>query len=118
MSDCIFCKIAAGQIPSNKVYEDNDIVAFHDINPIAATHLLLVPKEHIESLAHTSARHVGLLGKMLLLAPQLAAEQGLDNGFRTAINTGKGGGQEVMHLHLHVFGGGKTGKMAEVLAKL
>ena len=118
MSDCIFCKIAAGEIPAKKVYEDNDIVAFHDINPIAATHFLLVPKEHIESLAHTGPRHVGLLGKMMLLAPQLAAEQGLGNGFRTAINTGKGGGQEVMHLHIHVFGGGKTGKMAEVMAKL
>lgn len=118
MSDCIFCKIAAGDIPAKKIYEDDDLIAFHDINPIAAVHFLIVPKQHIESLTHTHTRHLGILGKTLLLAPQLAAEQGLKTGFRTAINTGKGGGQEVMHLHVHVFGGGKTGKMADVLAKL
>ena len=118
MSNCIFCKIAAGEIPAKKIYEDDDLIAFHNINPIAAVHFLIVPKQHIESLAHTHPRDLGILGKMLLLAPKLAAEQGLESGFRTAINTGKGGGQEVMHLHVHVFGGGKAGKMADALAKL
>lgn len=104
MSDCIFCKIAAGEIPSNKVYEDDDVVAFHDIRPIAPVHFMIVPKQHVDSLAQCQAQHQSLLGKILLLAPKLAAEQGLAGGFKTAINTGKNGGQEVMHLHVHVFG--------------
>ena len=106
MSDCIFCKIVAGQLPSNKVYEDEDILAFHDIHPVAPVHFLLIPKRHVESLAHCDDEHAPLLGKMLALAPKLAKEQGLDSGFRTMINTGHGGGQEVFHLHVHVFGGG------------
>lgn len=105
MSDCIFCKLVAGVIPSQKIYEDDDVIAFHDIRPIAPVHFLIVPKEHFESLADAQPRHQALLGKMLLLAPTLAAEQGL-KGFRTMINTGAEGGQEVFHLHVHVFGGG------------
>ena len=108
MSDCIFCKIVSGVIPSKKLYEDDEVIAFHDIHPIAPVHFLLVPKLHVASLADCQAEHAGLLGRMLLLAPKLALEQGLDAGFRTMINTGKGGGQEVFHLHLHVFGGGTT----------
>ncbi|GHD79323.1 histidine triad nucleotide-binding protein [Vogesella fluminis] len=104
MSDCIFCKIAAGDIPANKVYEDDDVVAFHDIKPAGDVHFLLVPKRHVESLAHCGADDAVMLGKLLLLVPKLAAEQGLERGFKTAINTGRGGGQEVFHLHVHVYG--------------
>lgn len=103
-SDCIFCKIVAGSIPSSKIYEDEDVVVFNDIHPLAPVHFLIVPKSHIESLATCDATHQSLLGKMLLLAPNLAREQGL-TGFRTMINTGREGGQEVFHLHVHVFGG-------------
>ena len=106
MSDCIFCKIVAGDIPSRKVYEDEEVYAFHDIRPIAPVHFMLIPKLHVASLADCSDAQQGILGRMLLLAPKLAKEHGLDDGFRTMINTGAGGGQEVFHLHIHVFGGG------------
>lgn len=104
MDDCIFCKIIAGQIPATKIYEDDDLIAFHDIHPIAKVHFLMVPKLHVASLAECDLNQQAILGKMLLLAPKIAAEQGL-RGFRTMINTGKEGGQEVFHLHVHVFGG-------------
>ena len=110
-SDCIFCKIAAGEIPCRKVHEDDDVIAFHDINPAAPVHFMIVPKEHLASLADADARHEMLLGRILLLAPTLARKQGLEDGFRTIINTGRGGGQEVMHLHVHVMGGGKLRPM-------
>ena len=106
MSDCLFCKIARGEIPSRKIYEDDEVFAFHDINPVAPVHFMLIPKVHFASLAEAEEKHAALLGKMLLLAPKLALEQGLENGFRTVINTGAGGGQEVFHLHVHVIGGG------------
>ncbi|MGZ8983161.1 MAG: HIT domain-containing protein [Methylotenera sp.] len=104
-ADCIFCKIVNGDIPSNKIYEDDDVIAFHDIHPIAKVHFLIVPKIHVESLASCEVQHQALLGKLLLLASKLAKEQGLA-GFRTMINTGREGGQEVFHIHLHAFGGG------------
>ena len=104
-TDCIFCKIAEGEIPSNKVFEDDDFIVFHDIKPIAPVHFLIVPKAHIESLLSAEVTHQDLLGKSLLMAPQLALQLGL-KGFRTMINTGREGGQEVFHLHIHVFGGG------------
>ncbi|MBC7697286.1 MAG: histidine triad nucleotide-binding protein [Bacteroidia bacterium] len=104
-AECIFCKIIDGSIPSKKIFEDNEVIVFNDINPIAKVHFLIVPKLHIESLASCEAQHQALLGKMLLLAPKLAKEQGL-SGFRTMINTGREGGQEVFHIHVHVFGGG------------
>jgi histidine triad (HIT) family protein len=104
-TDCIFCKIISGAIPSQKIYEDDDVMVFNDIKPMAKVHFLIVPKLHVESLKACEATHQALLGKMLLLAPKLAAEQGLA-GFKTLINTGKEGGQEVFHLHMHVFGGG------------
>jgi len=107
MSDCIFCKIVAGEIPSRKVYEDGNLVAFHDVNPAAPVHFMIVPKEHIASLDECHARHELLLGRILLLAPVLAKELGLNDGFKTVINTGEGGGQVVFHLHVHVIGGGK-----------
>ena len=103
-ADCIFCKIISGAIPAKKVFEDEDFIAFHDIKPMARVHLLIVPKLHVESLKDCNQAQEDLLGKMLLLAPKLAADQGLV-GFKTLINTGKEGGQEVFHLHTHVFGG-------------
>ncbi|HEX7455118.1 MAG TPA: histidine triad nucleotide-binding protein [Gallionella sp.] len=106
MNECLFCKIARGEIPCSKVYEDDEVLAFHDINPVAPVHFMLIPKLHLASLADAEEIHATLLGKLLLLAPRLAKEQGLDHGFRTVINTGRGGGQEVFHLHIHVIGGG------------
>ena len=105
MDDCIFCKIVSGAIPSKKIYEDEDLIAFFDIKPMAKVHFLIVPKLHIETLKDCDHNHHALLGKMLLLAPVLAKAQGLE-GFKSLINTGREGGQEVFHLHLHVFGGG------------
>lgn len=104
--DCIFCKIARGEIPGRKIYEDDEVLAFYDINPVAPVHFMLIPKQHIVSLLEVDLSHAVLLGKMLVLAPQLAKQQGLENGFRTVINSGKGGGQEVFHLHVHIIGGG------------
>lgn len=103
--DCIFCKIAKGDIPSKKVYEDEDVLAFRDINPKAPVHFLIIPKRHITSLADAKPEDRDLLGKMLSLVPQLAKQEGCVNGFRTIINTGRDGGQEVPHLHIHVLGG-------------
>lgn len=104
---CIFCKIIDGDIPSAKIYEDDEVIVFNDIRPIAPVHFLIVPKQHIGSLSDCDAGEQALLGRILLLAPELARQQGL-NGFRTMINTGREGGQEVFHLHVHVFGGGQT----------
>lgn len=103
--NCIFCKVARGEIPSQKAYEDDDILAFHDIRPVAPVHFLLIPKVHVPSLYECAASHAPLLGKMLALAPRLAREQGAADGFRTIINTGRVGRQEVYHLHIHVIGG-------------
>lgn len=108
MNGCIFCKIVAGELPSKKAFENDELLVFHDIHPAAPVHLLIIPKVHIASLVDCDAQHAGLLGRMLLLAPKLAREHGLNDGFRTSINTGRGGGQEVFHLHVHVFGGSKT----------
>jgi len=105
MSDCLFCKIAAGDILADKVYEDDQVVVFRDINPKAQVHLLLVPREHLAGLNDLQPAHDALVAHMLRLLPRLAKEQGLDSGFRTIINTGKGGGQEVFHLHIHLLGG-------------
>lgn len=103
--NCIFCKIVAGQIPAKKVYEDGQLLAFHDIHPWAPVHVLVIPKLHIPTLADIGAEHEALMGQMLSLAPRLMRELGVSNGFRTQINTGQDGGQEVYHLHMHVIGG-------------
>lgn len=112
--NCIFCKIAEGKIPSSKVYEDEDILVFHDINPWAPVHFLLIPKQHIASLAHVGPEHADLLGRMMSLVPQLARQEGCepypDGGFRVIINTGAQGLQEVHHLHIHVIGGPRPWK--------
>jgi histidine triad (HIT) family protein len=105
---CIFCKIVRGEIPAARVYEDDEVIVFNDIHPIAPVHFLMVPKIHVDSLVECQPAHQDLLGRMLLLAPRLARERGLTGGFRTMINTGRGGGQEVFHLHVHVFGGADT----------
>lgn len=109
--NCLFCKIVAGQIPCRKVYEDEQILAFHDINPAAPVHFLIIPKTHIASVAHAQQAHAPVLAAMLLKAPQLALEQGCkpypDGGFKLVMNTGAEGGQVVHHMHLHVLGGEK-----------
>jgi histidine triad (HIT) family protein len=102
---CIFCKIVAGQIPSKKVHEDDELLAFHDIHPWAPVHILIIPKQHIVSMADVTDAHAGLLGRMMALSPRLMRELGVTNGYRHVINTGPDGHQEVMHLHLHVMGG-------------
>ena len=104
LNTTIFGKILRGEIPCQKIYEDDELFAFHDIHPIAEVHFLIIPKKFIPTLAHVTADDSALLGKMLSLAPLLAKQQGLIDGFRTAINTGKLGGQDVYHLHIHVFG--------------
>ncbi len=105
MSDCLFCRIAAGEIPADIVYQDEKVVAFRDINPKAEVHLLLIPREHIDSLNAVTPAHDELLGYMLRLTAKLAREQGLADGYRTIVNTGPGGGQVIFHLHLHLLGG-------------
>ena len=103
--NCIFCKIVAGQIPSRKAFEDEQLLAFHDINPWAPVHVLIIPKRHIVSMADVTDADAGLLGRMMALSPKLMRDLGVTNGYRHVINTGADGRQEVMHLHLHVMGG-------------
>lgn len=105
MSDCIFCKIVRGEIPSKKVYEDDDLLAFNDINPARPVHVLVIPKKHITSLASVTEADAPVLGKMLAKANEIAVAQGSPDGFRVIINTGRVGGQEVGHLHAHIVGG-------------
>ena len=105
MSDCVFCKIVRGEIPSNKVYEDDDILAFQDINPARPVHVLVIPKKHLTSLATVTPEDAGVLGKMLAKANEIAVSQGSTDGFRVIVNSGRVGGQEVAHLHLHIVGG-------------
>ncbi len=105
MDNCIFCKIVRGEVPSKKVYEDDEVLGFDDIRPIAPVHFMLVPKKHIASLADVRAEDAAVLGRMLALVGKLAREQGSPDGFRTIINSGRIGRQDVMHLHIHVIGG-------------
>ena len=102
---CLFCKIVAGQIPAHKVYEDDEVIAFHDIHPWAPVHILVVPKQHITSMVDVTLDHQALLGKMMAISPALMHGLGVVNGYRHVLNTGPDGRQEVMHLHLHVMGG-------------
>lgn len=107
--NCLFCKIIAGEIPSEQVYSDDQVVVFKDINPKAAVHLLIVPKEHIVSLNELEEQHDSLIAHMMRLLPTIAKQQGLENGFRTVINTGPAGGQIIFHLHIHLLGGDSLG---------
>lgn len=105
--DCIFCKIAGGQIPADIVYEDDEIVAFRDINPSAPTHILLIPRQHIADLNTASHEETALLGRILLKAAEIARVEGLINGYRIVNNNGGDGGQSVFHVHFHLLGGRK-----------
>jgi histidine triad (HIT) family protein len=104
-ADCIFCKIARGEIPAKKLHDDADVMAFHDIQPRAPVHFLVVPKAHVATLYDAGPEHVQAFGKMLVLAGRLAREAGAADGFRTIINNGRVGHQEVYHVHMHVLGG-------------
>jgi histidine triad (HIT) family protein len=105
-ADCLFCKIVAGDIPSSKVYEDEDLFAFDDITPQAPTHVLIVPRKHIDSLDKADASDRELLGKLMLAAADIAREKGFaEDGYRVVINTNENGGQTVFHLHVHLLGG-------------
>jgi histidine triad (HIT) family protein len=108
MENCIFCRIVKGEIPSRKVYEDDAILAFHDIRPLAPVHFILIPKKHVADLYGLGEGDQGMMGKILVLAPRLAQEQGLREGFRVIINTGRIGRQEVPHVHVHVLGGNEV----------
>lgn len=104
--DCIFCKIIAGQIPSDVIYTDDKVIAFRDINPMAPVHLLIIPREHIPSLNDVTEQQITLVGHMVQVAKQLAKQQGIGiKGYRVVINTGSQGGQVVQHLHMHLLGG-------------
>jgi histidine triad (HIT) family protein len=105
-NNCLFCRIIAGEIPSGKVYEDDQAFAFRDIHPQAPTHILLIPKKHIASLNDATAEDRALLGHLMLVAPQIAGQEGLsENGYRVVANTGADAGQTVWHIHLHLLGG-------------
>ena len=109
--NCLFCKIVTKQIPSRTVFEDDEFYAFHDIAPWAPVHFLLIPKQHIASMAHITEAHVGLMGRMMALVPRLALQEGCnpypEGGYRLVTNTGVEGGQEVRHLHFHIMGGSR-----------
>ena len=109
MSDCLFCKIIAGEIPSTKVYEDENVFAFRDIAPQAPTHILVVPREHIESVADLNADNSVLAARCLEAAAAIARQEGLKGGFRVVSNCGDDAGQTVKHLHFHILGGERLG---------
>lgn len=114
-NDTIFGKIIRGEIPASKIYEDDDVLAIHDIQPVADVHFLIIPKKFIPTLADAEPADSALLGKMLSLVPVLAKQQGLTDGFRTAINSGRQGRQDVYHLHIHVFGNKPGGEPLKVM---
>lgn len=114
-NNTIFGKIIRGEIPSSKIYEDDEVLAFHDIQPVAEVHFLIIPKKYIPTLADVKPGDSALLGKMLSLVPILAAQLGLSDGFRTAINSGRLGRQDVYHLHIHVFGNKPGGEPLNVM---
>ena len=105
MEDCLFCKIAAGEIPSNKLYEDEELIAFYDIDPQAPLHFLVVPKQHITSAQELSEENAALLGHIYGVIARLCREQGCEKGYRVVTNVGEDGGQTVPHLHFHILGG-------------
>jgi histidine triad (HIT) family protein len=105
MTDCLFCRIIRGEIPSKKVYEDEYTYAFEDINPHAPTHVLIVPKKHIVGLKEAQPDEAEIIGRCHLAAAHIARERGVENGYRTVLNVGPGAGQSVFHLHVHLLGG-------------
>lgn len=111
MEDCLFCKIIKGEIPCNKVYEDEEILAFHDINPAAPIHILVIPKKHITSLAHLKEDDERIVGRIYTVINEIAEKNGFkEDGYRVIVNCGKNGGQEVMHLHFHLLAGKPLGE--------
>lgn len=110
--DCLFCKIIAGDIPSTKVYEDDDMYAFRDINPEAPCHVLVVPKKHIASADEINAENSGIVAKIYEKIPEIARLGGVKNGYRVVTNCGADAGQTVHHLHFHILGGATLGRMA------
>lgn len=110
MEDCIFCKIIKREIPSSIVYEDGEIIAFRDVNPVAPVHILVIPKKHISSLIDLTKEDEIVVGKIYTVINQIAKQEGIDKkGFRVVVNCGEDGGQEVKHLHFHILGGKKLG---------
>ena len=108
MEDCLFCKIVKGEVPSNKVYEDDEILAFHDINPATPIHILVIPKKHITTHNDLEKEDIELMGKIHMVINQIAEEKGFkENGYRLIVNCGEDGGQEVKHLHFHILAGKK-----------
>jgi histidine triad (HIT) family protein len=104
--DCIFCKIVAGQLPADKVYQDEWVTAFRDIHPLAPTHILIIPNAHLSSMNDMTTEYEAAAGRMLTVVPELAKQEGIaESGYRLIANTGADGGQEVMHIHLHLLGG-------------
>lgn len=112
MEECIFCKIAKGEIPANIRYEDEEFIAFDDINPRAKVHILIIPKHHIHSVAALDEVDASMMGKMIIAAKKIADELRISEGFRLVLNSGKDAGQEVDHLHMHILGGNKLGHIA------
>ena len=111
MENCLFCKIIKGEVPCKKIYEDEEILAFEDINPAAPIHILVIPKKHITSLAHLEKQDEAIVGKIYGVINKIAEEQGFkEDGYRVIVNCGKNGGQEVMHLHFHLLAGKKFGE--------
>ena len=111
MEDCLFCKIVKGEVPSNKVYEDDEILAFHDINPATPIHILVIPKKHITTHNDLEKEDIELMGKIHMVINQIAEENGFkENGYRLIVNCGEDGGQEVKHLHFHILAGKKLGE--------
>ena len=111
MDNCLFCKIIKGEIPSEKVYEDDEILAFKDIHPAAPVHILVIPKKHIDSIAMLEKQDEHLVGRIYSVINKIAEEQGVkEDGFRVIVNCGRDGGQEVMHLHFHILAGAKLGQ--------
>ena len=110
MTDCIFCKLASGEIPTTVVYQDDQVFAFNDMDPQAPVHILLIPKKHIASISELTEEDAALMGHMMLVAKKLAADAGIaEGGFRCVMNTGEDGGQSVKHLHMHILGGKAMG---------
>ena len=107
--DCLFCKIVSGQIPAKKVYEDSAVFAFHDVDPQAPTHVLIVPKQHVAGLKEARAQDAEIIGQLNLAAAEIARQLNLTGGYRTVLNVGPDAGQSVFHMHLHLLGGRKLG---------
>ncbi|GMR09073.1 MAG: histidine triad nucleotide-binding protein [Gammaproteobacteria bacterium] len=110
MTDCLFCKMVSAEIQPDRVYEDDEVLAFRDISPQAPVHILIIPKQHIATLNDASEGHAMLMGKLMLVAKQLAVQEGIDqDGYRTVINCNQHGGQAVYHIHVHLLGGRQMG---------